>query len=209
MTAMISGSTKAPVRLGEYVPTADSRILMNGVDWEGYEALLALRGERRWPRMAYLDGVVELMGTSRGHETIKSNIGCLIEGFCFERDVPFSPYGSWHQKARAKKAGAEPDECYIFSATPKQKDKPDLVIEVIWTSGGIDKLEIYRRLQIGEVWFWEEDDIQVYVLGAKGYQRRTRSACLPELDLALLARLAQIEPTSEAVKQLRQALRAG
>jgi hypothetical protein len=35
--------------------------------------------------------------------------------------------------------GGEPDDCYIVGAD-QSKDRPDLVIEVIGTSGGIDKL---------------------------------------------------------------------
>jgi hypothetical protein len=32
----------------------------SALDWDGYQTLLDLRGERPQPRMAYLDGVVEL-----------------------------------------------------------------------------------------------------------------------------------------------------
>jgi hypothetical protein len=28
---------------------------------------------------------------------------------------------------------------------------PDIAIEVVWTSGGIDKLEVYRGLDVPEV----------------------------------------------------------
>ena len=80
-------------------------------------------------------------------------------------------------------------------------------IEVIWTSGGAAKLEIYRRLDVGEVWFWEKDQILVFVLHDNEYVQVDRSACLPEVDLTLLARLAVVEPTSDAVLALRAALR--
>jgi hypothetical protein len=46
----------APVALGDYVPAADQRIVMRDVGWAGYEALLAMRGAHRRPRMTYLDG---------------------------------------------------------------------------------------------------------------------------------------------------------
>jgi len=36
--------------------------------------------------------------------------------------------------------------------------------EVVWTSGGIDKLEIYRRLGVGEVWRWKDSRIEIHVL---------------------------------------------
>jgi Uma2 family endonuclease len=208
MAAMISRSTTSSVPLGEYVPTADRRIVLRGVTWDGFDALITVRGELR-PRMAYLDGAVEIMSPSRGHETIKSCLGHLIAEFCLEGDIPFSAYGSWLLEDRSDQAGAEPDDCYVFSRDPKSKDRPDLVVEVVWTSGGLDKLEIYRRLAIGEVWIWKADAISVHVLGASGYEPRPTSECLPHLDLSLICQLAQIEPMSEAVKQLRELLRRG
>ncbi len=187
---------------------ADERIVLRGVSWAGFQSLLALRGDRRRPKIAYLDGAVELMGPSRNHEGIKSSIGCLIEAFCSEHGVAWSPYGSWLLDDESEDAGVEPDECYVFGAEPLRKPVPDLAIEVVWTSGGIDKLEIYRRLGISEVWFWKQEVISVYVLDGPRYNARPRSAWLPQLDLELVCRLASVTPVSEAVAQLRAAVRA-
>lgn len=202
LASMVSPTTTSePIPLGEYVPTADQRIVLRGLSWAGFQSLLALRGERRTPRMAYLDGVVELMGPSRSHEAIKSCIGCLVEAFCSARGIDWSPYGSWLLDEEAEEAGVEPDECYIFGRD-QTKDRPDLAIEVVWTSGGINKLEAYRRLCVGEVWFWKRDVISVHVLGPGGYEPRDRSACVPDLDLTLLCRLARTEVVSDAVAEL-------
>ena len=67
-----------------------------------------------------------------------------------------------------KEAGCEADECYIFGPRPRDKARPDLAIEVVWTSGGLDKLEVYRRLEVGEVWFWKDGVIAVHVLDRDG-----------------------------------------
>ena len=40
-----------PVLLGEYLPTAEEHVVIDGIGWSGYEKLLALRGEKRRPRM--------------------------------------------------------------------------------------------------------------------------------------------------------------
>src|SRR5262245_21546987 len=149
------------VRPGEYVPTADQRVLVYGVSWEQYETYLAMRGEKSVPRIAYLRGTLELMSPSRDHERITSWIGRLVEVYGEECNVRLAPYRSWTLK-HPDQAGAEPDECYIFGAD-ETKDRPDLAIEVVWTSGGVDKLEIYRALGIAEVWFWIEDHIDVHV----------------------------------------------
>jgi Uma2 family endonuclease len=204
MAAMVSSSTPASIPPGEYVPTADQRIVLHGCSWADFQTLLRVRGERRY-RMAYLDGVVEIIGASRGHEGKKCMIGALLEAYCVDRDIPITPYGSWHLDSEPEEAAAEPDECYVFAADPKTKSSPDLAIEVVWTSGGINKLEIYRRLEIDEVWFWKREVLTVYGLTPTGYQPRERSVHVPDLDIALLCKLSELEPLNEALKQLRAA----
>ena len=206
MAAMALRTTDAPVPLGEYVPTSDRVVVMRDITWTGFETLLALRGERSRPKLAYLDGAVELMTTSREHEGIKSNVGCFIDAYCLERGIRFAKYGNWTLKGEIEKTGVEPDECYAFGASPGQKPRPDLVIEVVWTSGRIDKLEAYRRLQIGEVWFWEDDILAPFVLQESGYEQRTESECLAGFDLALVSRLSRRD-TSDALVEFLAALR--
>ena len=60
---------------GEQVPTADQRLVTYAVSWDRYEAQLAWRGDASSPRLAYLEGALELMSPSRDHERIKSKGG--------------------------------------------------------------------------------------------------------------------------------------
>jgi Uma2 family endonuclease len=200
-------SPPAALPAGEYVPTADQRIVMHNVPWSHFEIQLAMRGDVSAPRMAYLDGALELMSPSKGHERTKSYLGCLVEVYALERDLVLSPYGGWTLKGAPELAGVEPDECYIVGPD-QDKDRPDLAIEVIWTSGSIDKLEIYRRLKVGEVWFWKNGVLSVHVLAADRYQVAERSALFPELDLALMCSFLDHRSATEAMRDFRAALRA-
>ena len=103
----------AIVPAGEYVPTADQRVVTYGVAWSGYEAQLDVRGRASAPRICYLDGALELLSPSKDHERIKSYIGRLIEAYALERDLNLSPYGRWTLRRVQREAGVEPDECYI------------------------------------------------------------------------------------------------
>jgi Uma2 family endonuclease len=196
----------ATVPAGEYVPTADQRVVLNGVAWEGYESQLALRRDRSAPRIAYLDGALEIMSPSKDHERIKSYIGRLVEAYALERGIDFSPYGSWTLKQATKKAGAEPDECYIIGSD-QSGDTPHLAIEVAWTTGGIDKLEIYRRLGVGEVWVWKQGRLGVHLLRGERYEAATRSALFPDLDVEVLASFLDRATVSQAVRAFLEALR--
>ena len=198
--------THPPIPAGEYVPTADQRVVMYGVPWSHFEAQLALRGDVSGPRIAYLDGALEFMSPSKDHERIKSYIGCLIEAYALERGIDLSPYGAWTLKKAPRKAGAEPDECYIVGSD-QSATAPHLAIEVSWTTGGIDKLEIYRRLGIGEVWFWSEGAIELHLLRGERYERTERSALFPDLDIAQLASFLDRPTALQAVRAFRDALR--
>jgi Uma2 family endonuclease len=192
-------------RAGEHVPTADQRLVTYGVSWQHYEAQLALRGDRPVPRIAYLEGALELMSPSKDHERIKSYLGCLIEAYALERGIDLSPYGAWTLKSAPKQSGLEPDECYLVG--DQSRDTPDLAIEVVWTSGGIDKLEIYRRLGVGEVWVWRDSRLEVHVLRNERYQREDRSRLFPDLDVALLASFLDRPTALQAVKAFRETIR--
>lgn len=52
----MASQTSAP--RGEYLPTADQRIVTRGVPWSHFEKQLALRGDRSGPRIAFLDGAL-------------------------------------------------------------------------------------------------------------------------------------------------------
>jgi Uma2 family endonuclease len=86
---------------GEYVPTADQRVVLAGATWEHYELELAMRGEKSVPRLAYLEGALELMSPSRHHEQITSYLGRLIEVYAEHNDIELSPYRSWTLKNAA------------------------------------------------------------------------------------------------------------
>ncbi len=171
MIAMVS-SVPTNIPAGEYVPMADKRIAMNGIGWSGYQALLALRGENAGPRITYLDGNVDLMGASFSHERIKCMIACAVVQFCYVRKIVLNSIGSWHLEDKTEDAGAEPDQCYAFGPEPEAKTRPDLAIEVVWTSGGLNKLEVYRRLGVPEVWYWRDGKITVHVSGRRASRRR-------------------------------------
>ena len=191
----------------EVPPGADQRLIMYGVPWSGFEAQLALRGDRAGPRIAYLDGALELTSPSRDHERIKSYIGRLIEAYALERGIDLSPYGSWTLRSAPKSSGLEPDECYVIG--PDQRaERPDLAIEVEWTSGGVDKLEIYRRLGVEEVWRWSDGTLSVHRLRDGAYELVDHSTKLPGIDLRLLASFLDHPTAMQAVRAFRAALQA-
>jgi Uma2 family endonuclease len=185
--------------------TGEQRVLLSGVDWRTYSAIRELI-DSPGARMAFFEGVLEIMSPSRRHEAIKKQIARLLEAWALERDVPIHGYGSTTFRNALRETGLEPDECYVVGRS--LDDYPDLALEVALSSGGLPKLALYERLGVKEVWFWVDQSLRLFALGDDGYQAITRSAVLPELDVDLLARFVPLEDQHAAVKGFRDALRA-
>lgn len=190
-----------PPRAAEAI---DQRVFLHDVPWEQYEALLAVRGESAVPRMTYLKGELEFMVPSIDHEGIKTNIARLLEAWTDLLGLELEGYGSWTVRSKEAERGAEADECYCLNG-PDRPERPDLMIEVVWTSGGLDKLEVWRGLRVREVWMWQDDSVHVFALREDGYAAISNSELLPQIDLVLLARLAQLRQT-QALRALRDHL---
>lgn len=187
----------------------DQRVMLRGMTWKDFEVVLAVRGDAPRPRMYFLDGEIELMSPSGGHEDNKKILARLLEYWALESDVPLEGYGSWTLKDEAVDAGAEPDECYILG-DPKGLDRPHLAIEVAWSRGGLSKIEIYRRLGVDELWMMHRDrTVDIHVLDGGRYTKAKKSKLLPALDLVWLLGFLDQPTQTAAVKALRAAMRTG
>lgn len=82
-------------------------------------------------RLAFYDGVVEILMPGQAYEIFRKIIGFLLEMFFFEKGINVVPTGSVTQEQDGE-ASAQADESYCFGVA---KPIPDLSIEVIFTSG--------------------------------------------------------------------------
>lgn len=183
----------------------DQRVILDGIDWWQFETFLAIRGESPGVRVTYLDGQIEIMRSSRGHERLKTTIARLLETYALENGFIFEGYGSLTMRNAPKLRGIEPDECYAVGAP---KESPDLAVEVIWTHGGIDKLDVYRGLGVREVWIWKKENLQAYELHGDAYVEVSDSVVIPGLAPSFIREFLVYETQTEAVRMLRAALKS-
>lgn len=185
---------------------SEQRLVLEGISWQQYETLLATLGDG-FPnlRLNYLEGTLEIMTPSPEHEELKKMIGMLLEAYFQETRTRFHAIGSATFRKAMKLRGLEPDECYCLG---QKKEFPDLAIEVVLTSGIIDKLDIYQGLGVSEVWQWQAGQFVVYCLRSTGYEAISKSELLPNLDLQLFA--SSVNPTEQfdAVIAFRDQIRA-
>ncbi|MEG4811453.1 Uma2 family endonuclease [Microcoleus sp. F8-D3] len=182
----------------------DSCLILRGVSWSQFESLEAAFESVGGIKFAYLDGILEIMTVSPEHEETKGTIRALLEAYLREKGIRFYIKGGPTLGSKELGARKEPDESYNLQS---KKAIPDLAIEVVFTSGGIDKLQLYKRLGIPEVWFWEDGVLSIYYLREE-YEKVDRSELLPELDIALLVRYVtyfdQYDAVTEFIKALRE-----
>lgn len=187
-------------------PTQDQRIVHQQRTWDqfkhiqkGFEGSLGVR-------LFYYDGTIEILMPGREHELFGHVIGCLVTIFLAQKGIFFQPTGSMTQE-REQEASAQADQSYCIGSV---KPIPDLSIEVVFTSGGVNKLARYRVLGVPEVWFWQDGVLMLYSLCADGYQRIERSKLpgLEDLDLNLLkcCILMAETNTGEAVRAFQQGI---
>ncbi|NCS38463.1 MAG: Uma2 family endonuclease [Microcystis aeruginosa BS13-10] len=179
-------------------------ILISDLTWREFKAVEQLI-DRPGLRLSFLDGVLEIRKMpGKKHETIKERIGALLEIYLEFLGLDFTPTGSVTLENEFEKVKREGDKSYELGANRKH---PDLVIEVVVSSGGIDKLEAYKRLQIPEVWFWKNDELLFYSLGNEGYEAVSKSQLLPSLDVGLLLRCINTENHAQALREFRAGIK--
>ncbi len=185
---------------------ADDEIIVGQTSWEGYLGLDRALEERGY-RVKFFKGVFEIMSISFKHEAIDGNIGRLIEAFCRWAGIDYQIWGSTTQRVEGA-AGAEPDESFTFGE--EKKTKPDLVIEVGLTSGGIDKVELWKTLGAKEAWVWQNNELHGFARAStdEEFHRIKESLLLPGLRLALVQEFALMEPSSKAVREFSAKLEA-
>lgn len=183
----------------------EQRVVITGVSWQQYELLLATFADG-FPalRLNFLEKTLEIMTNSPLHEELKTMIGMLLETYFLEMGIRFHAIGSATFRNAAKQRGLEPDECYCLD---QKKEIPDLAIEVILSSGMVDKLDIYRGLGVPEVWVWEAGVFTLYHLRSQGYEVIPQSELLPNCDIELLAQHVQPDTQFDAMLSYRKELR--
>ena len=136
--------TQTPLRES---PIQDQRIVDRGRTWTQFKHIQKGFEGSTGIRLFYYNGTIEILMPGRDRELFGQVIGCLVTCFLAQKGIFFQPTGARIQE-REGEASAQADQSYCIGSV---KPIPDLSIEVIFTSGGIDKLARYRMLEVPEV----------------------------------------------------------
>jgi Uma2 family endonuclease len=184
----------------------EQRLILGGISYRDYVQLADVLGHRPGLRLTYCKGTLEIMTTSPLHEHLKTLIARLLELHALVRGIRIHGYGSATFRREDADRGFEPDECYCIGVS---KDLPDLAIEVVVTSGGVDKLAVYQGLGVKEVWIYMNGAFSIHALGSAGYDARSQSELFPQMDFDVLARHVAMQDQDAAVRAYWDPLKHG
>jgi Uma2 family endonuclease len=157
------------------------------------------------------------------HENNNRFIESIIFVIADELNLNLKKFGSLTLKLEREKQGVEPDSCYYLKNEPLVRKKqhidlkidpaPDLVLEIDITSGSLNKLPIYKAMNVPEIWQYNGNNLTVFILNEEenNYQKVEQSLNFPWLNSdkipELIKQSLEIGETA-TLKQFRQWVKA-
>lgn len=197
------------------IPVGQS-ILLENVSWQAFETLLVELGDQRAARVAYDEGILEIMAPLPEHEYYKEAIGVLVQDLADVVDIDYETLGSTTWKRQDLLAGVEPDNCFYFQNESVIRGKldfdltkdppPDLVLEIDVTHKSLDRFPIYARLGVPEIWRYEKGQIKIYQLQGNRYVETSTSLIFPVIPVQQIIPFIQ-QHRAAGKKSMRRAFR--
>lgn len=184
-------------------PKADMVFLEN-ISWEVYEKLVRDRDmSGQHFKIAYDRGRMVIMSPLPIHEQIIELLRQFVYIATMDRKIPRASYGSTTWKREDLLAGTEPDACYYLGREPdfdphKRVDlhkhpAPDLAIEVNITHHPLERLELYAKLGVREVWQFDGKMVRFFRRNRMGnYREISTSKVLPFLPASDINRFIEM-----------------
>lgn len=170
------------------------QLLVEDVNWQQFESILAELGERRASRLSYSNGRLEIMVPLPEHEKAKEIIGDMVKILLEARQIAFESLGSTTLKNERMSQAVEPDTCFYIQnqAAVIGKNRldmsvdppPDLAIEIDLTSR--TQLDNYQILGVPELWRYARRGLQINVLQAEQYIESDVSPTFPNIPIVEL-----------------------
>jgi len=171
-------------------------IVLSGISWQTYRAMLSDMGEHRAARIAYNQGTLTIKMLSELHELINSLLTRIVLAMAEEFDLDIVYMGSPTIERDHLEKGVEPDSCFYIQnagqseglyAQTSSSLPPDLVVEVDITSPSTQRMLIYKALGVSELWrYTKRNNIVIYHLTDNQYCVAEHSQAFPDLTTVKL-----------------------
>jgi Uma2 family endonuclease len=176
-------------------PPGHGPVVVSGVRWGTYEALLNDVGNRRI-RLTYDRGNLEMIAPPFRHESYAEALSQVVKALAAAVKVRLKSAGSTTFRREDLERGLEPDGCFYIRNVRavlgrleidlSRDPPPDLAIEIDIMNSCLDRLDIYAALGVPEVWRFDGDEFEVLALNkdGDGYLPARTSPTFPGLPVA-------------------------
>lgn len=193
----------------------EQRLVLQCIRWDEYVAMGEALRDHPNIQMTFDRGYLEIMTLSPEHERYKHVFVLLMAILTLEVNVTMDGYGSTTMSREDLERGLEADECYWVKNQDvvrgmKRLDlskypAPDFVIEIDITRTSDRRITIYRVLGVREVWRFDGENIQVYLLDDSGnYQESEKSELFPQIPMQEIARFVRLGVTMSEQNIMRE-----
>jgi Uma2 family endonuclease len=161
------------------------------------------------------------MSPSTEHEEHNRTVALLAELFAEEAGLDVRNVGSMTFRRQDLGRGFEPDSCFYVQNEGNVSGKahidlasdppPDPVVEVDIPSPSLNKLPIYARIGVPEVWRYDGGRLEILRLERTEYASDPRSAVLPPLTSSVLSDLlaeSKVKKRRNWMREVREWVRS-
>ncbi len=211
---MISVASIAPP-----VPVGEQRVVFRNINWQGYQQLLGILGDRRAAKLTFDRGTLEITMPLEEHEFSGRLIELFIRILVVELGLKIKTMGSTTLDRSDWDRGAEPDNAYYIQNQPRVAGRkidlatdppPDLVVEIDITHTDINKPALYASMGVPEFWRYDGSKWLIYQLENREYLEVSNSPTFPIVPKEMLYEFLAAAQTDEveAETNLRKWVRA-
>jgi Uma2 family endonuclease len=171
----------------------ESKVVLKGISWQTFQALLTDAGDDRAWRIAYDNGVLEIRMPYQEHEVPTGMLESFVEALADELEIEVMKLRSLLLKREDLNRVIEPDTCFYIQNEALVRSKkidlqtdpaPDLAVESDYTNSSLNKFTIYASLGVPELWRYRRQTLEVYQLVERQYERVDRSLAFPFLPVS-------------------------
>ena len=200
---------------------AEAAVILEGVSWQTFKALMSDIGDNRICRIAYDRGLLEIRMALQEHEVPKGLLESFIEAIADELEIEGIKLGALTLEREDLARAIEPDSCFYIQNESLVRGKtinlpndppPDLALESDYTRSSLNKFNIYASLGVPELWRYRKQTLQVYQLVEGKYEQTTESLAFPFLPIAEIPGFIEQSKTvgqRASVRLFRKRIREG
>jgi len=194
-----------------------SEIILRNQSWQDYEDLLAIRQDKKLPKLYFnaQNQEIRLMSPLPSHGNRIDTLRDLVKSLLRFQQKDWQSFDPITLK-QLKQAGVEPDTCFYIvnyqAILGKERidlsidPPPDLAIEVDLTS--LTNLAAYKPIGIPELWIYNSGVLKIYLFVDKNYQESSQSLLFEDWDVKSIlpkyVELAWNQGSSLALRQFEQ-----